>query len=112
MVERSDCTMLVHKLDYGLVGSWACVCLAPQLKQGEAWLENAKLIAHSLAGTFKDALNKTFDEFCDECGIGPPHDDQDRAIQTSRSERPWRCDRCNHLNNRPVTRQESVNKTD
>lgn len=102
MVHTDDCTWLSHKPEVSILGSWVCICLAPKLLQGEAWLEQAKLIAHALAGTFKLKLEQTFAEFCDECGIGPPYDSEDRPIKTSRVERSWRCDRCNHINKRPL----------
>jgi hypothetical protein len=102
MVHRDDCTLLVRRADMGfyIVPSQA-VCMAPKLMQGEAWLETAKEIAHALAGSHKRELSRMFAEFCDSCGIGPPHDDKDRAMTNVRAVATWTCDRCGHVNVRP-----------
>jgi hypothetical protein len=102
MVHRDDCTLLVRRGDMGfLVVPSQAVCMAPKLAQGEVWLETAKEIAHALAGSHKRELDRIFAEFCDDCGIGPPHEENDQPTSNIRAVRTWRCDRCDHLNQRP-----------
>jgi hypothetical protein len=106
MVHRDDCTLLVRRGDMGMfVLPSQAICMAPKLMQGEAWLGTAKEIAHAMAGSRERELNQIFDEFCDSCGIGPPHDEQDRAEANIRSVRTWTCDRCDHVNERPKHRE-------
>ncbi|RFB95186.1 hypothetical protein B5K11_09520 [Rhizobium leguminosarum bv. trifolii] len=103
MVHRDDCTLLVRRGDMGfLVVPSTAVCMAPKLMQGEAWLETAKEIAHALAGSHERELSRIFAEFCDSCGIGPPHDENDQPRPNIRSVRTWTCDRCDHVNIRPA----------
>jgi len=102
MVHRDDCTLLVRRGDMGfLVVPSQAVCMAPKLAQGEAWLETAKEIAHALDGSHRRELDRVFAEFCDSCGIGPPHDEDDQPRENVRSLVTWTCDRCNHVNARP-----------
>ncbi len=106
MVHRDDCTLLVRRGDMGMfVLPSQAICMAPKLMQGEAWLETAQEIAHAMAGSREQELNRMFDEFCDGCGIGPPHDEQDRPAENIRSLRTWKCDRCDHINERPKARE-------
>lgn len=102
MVHRDDCTLLVRQADMGfLVVPSQAVCMAPKLMQGEAWLSTAKEVAHALEGSHRRELDRMFAEFCDNCGIGPPHDENDRKQQNVRALRTWTCDRCGHVNERP-----------
>lgn len=102
MVHRDDCTLLVRRGDVGMfITPSQAICMAPKLMQGEAWLGTAKEIAHAMAGSREQELNRIFDEFCDGCGIGPPHDEQYRPQPNIRSVRTWTCDRCDHVNDRP-----------
>jgi hypothetical protein len=104
MVHRDDCTLLVKSGDMGMfVTPSKAICMAPKLMQGEAWLSTAKEIAHALEGSHRQELDRIFAEFCDSCGIGPPHDEKDRPITNVRALRTWTCDRCDHVNVRPKT---------
>lgn len=111
MVEREDCTILSYRGQLTPFGAWTAFCLAPKMRQGEAWLETARQIAWSVAADRKADLDKRFDEFCDECGIGPPHDEASEAVVNSRSMKSWRCDHCNCVNSRPKQKEKiSVGK--
>lgn len=112
MVHRDDCTLLVKRGDMGfLVVPSQAVCMAPKLMQGEAWLETAKEIAHALAGSRESELNRIFDEFCDDCGIGPPYEDNEQPRPNVRALRSWKCDRCDHTNTRPKVKASQSPET-
>jgi hypothetical protein len=98
MVHRDDCTLLARRGD---MGPPITICASPKLLQGEAWLATAMQIAHAMAGSHKRELDQIFDEFCDKCGIGPPHDENDQPMPNIRAVRTWQCDQCDHQNDRP-----------
>jgi hypothetical protein len=105
MVHREDCTLLGYRNGLNPFGAFTAICLAPKLKQGEAWLETAKTIAVAMAGTKKQEADRIIDEFCDSCGIGPPYDD-DKPMINVRATATWKCDRCDHTNERPRNQHE------
>jgi len=100
MVHREDCTLVGYRTGLNPFGSFTAICLAPKLKQGEAWLKTAKAIAVAMDGTKKQEADRIMDEFCDSCGIGPPYDD-DKPMINVRATVTWKCDRCDHTNERP-----------
>lgn len=101
MVHRDDCTLLGYRGDLNPFGSLTVVCAAPKLRQGEEWLDTAKAIAVAMSGAKKQETDRILDEFCDSCGIGPPYDENDQAMINVRATVTWKCDRCDHTNERP-----------
>jgi hypothetical protein len=101
MVHRDDCTLLGYRGDLNLFGSLTIVCAAPKLKQGEAWLDTAKAIAHAMDGERLHARNLIMEAFCDKCGIGPPYGANDQPMPNVRASVTWQCDQCDHMNDRP-----------
>lgn len=102
MVHRDDCTLLVRRAQVSIFAfPSVAICQSPKLMQGEAWLGTAKEIAHALAGSHEQELARIFAEFCDSCGIGPPHEDDGEPRENIRSLVTWKCDRCDHTNVRP-----------
>lgn len=101
MVHRDDCTLLGYRGGLTPFGALKAICAAPKLQQGEAWLETAKAIAIAMDGTKQQETDRIMDEFCDSCGIGPPYDDNDKPMINVRATVTWKCDRCDHTNERP-----------
>lgn len=54
-----------------------------------------------MSGAKKQETDRILDEFCDSCGIGPPYDENDQAMINVRATVTWKCDRCDHTNERP-----------
>lgn len=102
MVHRDDCTLLVRRSEVSIFAMPSvAICQSPKLMQGEPWLETAKEIAHAMAGSRERELSRMFAEFCDNCGIGPPCEDDGEARDNIRASVTWACDRCDHKNVRP-----------
>jgi hypothetical protein len=106
MIHRHDCTLLGYKGDMNPFGSLTVVCAAPKLRQGEEWLDTAKAIAVAMNGAKKQETDRILAEFCDSCGIGPPYGDNDKPIVNVRATVTWKCEQCDHINERPLNQHE------